>query len=99
MSRNFYLSIGFAVAGILLFESPLYWANAATTQAPDWQLKDLDGKTVKLSDFKGKVVILDFWAIWCGPCRVQIPVLKALQEQYAAQGLTVVGVSVAGFSV
>jgi cytochrome c biogenesis protein CcmG, thiol:disulfide interchange protein DsbE len=93
MSRNFYLSFGFAVAGILLFASPLYRANAATTAAPDWQLKDLDGQTVKLSDFKGKAVIFDFWAIWCGPCRAQIPALKELQKQYAAQGLTVVGVN------
>ena len=93
MSRNFYLSFGFAVAGILLFASPLYRANAATTAAPDWQLKDLDGQTVKLSDFKGKVVILNFWATWCGPCRAEVPIFKELQEKYAAQGLTVVGVS------
>ncbi len=94
MSRNFYLSIGVAVAGILLFEGPLYRANAATTQAPEWQLNDLDGKTVKLSDFKGRVVILDFWAFWCPPCRVEIPGFIALQKKYAAQGLTVIGISV-----
>ena len=93
MSRNFYLSIGFAVAGILLFVSPLYQANAAITAAPDWQLKDLDGQTVKLSDFKGRVVILNFWAFWCGPCRAEIPGFIELQKQYAAQGLTVVGLS------
>jgi thiol-disulfide isomerase/thioredoxin len=94
MSRNFYLSISFAVAGIFLFASLPYRANGATTAAPDWQLIDTDGRTVKLSDFKGKVVILNFWAIWCAPCRAEIPAFIALQERFGFQGLTVVGVSV-----
>lgn len=94
MSRNFYLSISFAVAGIFLFASLPYRANGATTAAPDWQLIDTDGRTVKLSDFKGKVVILNFWAIWCAPCRAEIPGFIALQERFGFQGLTVVGVSV-----
>lgn len=61
--------------------------------APDWQLKDLDGKPVKLSDFKGKVVLLNFWATWCPPCRREIPAFVSLQKQYAAQGLVIIGVS------
>lgn len=61
--------------------------------APAWELKDLDGKAVKLSDFKGKVVLLNFWATWCPPCRKEIPALIALQNQYKEQGLVVIGVS------
>ena len=62
--------------------------------APSWELTDLDGKSVRSTDFKGKVVVLDFWATWCPPCRMEIPGFIALQKKYAVQGLTVVGVSV-----
>lgn len=61
--------------------------------APDWQLQNLDGKKVRFSDFKGKVVILDFWATWCGPCREEIPGFIELQKRYEKQGLEVIGVS------
>ncbi len=61
--------------------------------APDFELKDIDGKMVKLSDFRGKAVVLNFWATWCPPCKVEIPWFEDLQQRYGSQGLEVVGVA------
>jgi thiol-disulfide isomerase/thioredoxin len=60
----------------------------------DFTMKDLDGKDVSLSSFKGKVILLNFWATWCGPCKAEIPMFVELQKQYAKQGFTVVGYSI-----
>jgi peroxiredoxin len=62
--------------------------------APDFQLKSLDGKTVKLSDFRGRPVLLNFWATYCAPCRVEMPWLVDLHKQYHPQGLEMLGVSI-----
>ena len=62
--------------------------------APSWELTDVNGKTIHSTDFKDKVIILDFWATWCAPCRMEIPGLIALQKKYARQGLVVIGASV-----
>jgi thiol-disulfide isomerase/thioredoxin len=60
----------------------------------DFTLKDVTGADVPLQSFKGKVILLDFWATWCGPCKVEIPHFIEFQEKYGAKGLQVVGVSV-----
>ena len=69
---------------------------AGEQAAPGWQLQNLEGKAVKLSDFKGKVVLLNFWATWCPPCRDEIPDLISLQQQYSPRGLVVLGIAMDG---
>jgi peroxiredoxin len=64
-----------------------------STIAPDFSLEALDGKTTRLSDFRGKAVLLNFWATWCGPCKVEMPWFVDLQNQYGSQGLQIVGVA------
>jgi len=59
----------------------------------DLVFKDLDGKELKLSDLKGKVVLLDFWATWCEPCKIETPWLIEFQKKYGPKGFTVVGVA------
>ena len=61
--------------------------------APNWQLRDINGEPISLADFKGKVVILDFWATWCPPCRMEIPGSVTLQRKYQDRGLVIIGVS------
>jgi len=61
--------------------------------APDFELKDANGKVVHLSDYRGKVVLLDFWATWCGPCGIEIPWFTEFQRKYKDRGFTVLGVS------
>ena len=68
----------------------------AAKRAPaklDFTVKDMNGATVRLADFKGKVVLLNYWATWCGPCKVEIPDLVALQDRYKDKGFVVLGVS------
>ncbi len=60
--------------------------------APDFTLEDLEGQPVSLSDFRGRPVILNFWASWCGPCKVEFPLFQEAREQHSAEGLEIVGV-------
>jgi cytochrome c biogenesis protein CcmG/thiol:disulfide interchange protein DsbE len=68
-------------------------AASGGTKAPGFALRGLDGKTVDFSQFRGKVVLVDFWASWCRPCRMSIPDLNSLYQKYSPKGFEVVGIS------
>ena len=61
--------------------------------APDFALASLDGKTLRLSDYHGKAVLLNFWATWCEPCKIEMPWFVDLQKKYGPQGLQVIGIA------
>src|ERR1051325_1122651 len=67
--------------------------SGQSNEAPAVALKDLRGRTVRIGDYRGKVVLLNFWATWCPPCRAEMPALVRLQQQYRRQGLQVIGIT------
>ena len=83
-------SLSVAVLGAA---SPTLKREAERKKAPDFELQDGEGKTVHLSDYQGKVVLIDFWATWCGPCKAEIPWLIELSKKYQDEGLVVLGIS------
>lgn len=84
---------GLAVAmAMILMNTGCQKVDALQT-APDFKLKNLDGQEVSLSQYRGRTVVLDFWATWCPPCRMSIPELVHLQKEYREKGLVVIGIS------
>jgi len=69
-------------------------AAAVSSPAPDFTLKSLSGKNLKLSEMAGNVVLINFWASWCGPCREEMPLLNDLHNKYQPLGFTVLGINV-----
>jgi thiol-disulfide isomerase/thioredoxin len=71
------------------------FCDAQARPAPlDQTIKDMNGKDVRLADYKGQVLFLNFWATWCGPCKLEIPHFVELQEKYRGQGVAFLGLSV-----
>ncbi len=90
---------GFVLAGIVLIRYGWEPASAAVKTpadrkpAPVFTLRDASGKEAKLSDYKGKAVLLNFWATWCGPCKLEIPWFIEFQKKYGDRGLAILGIS------
>ena len=93
---------------VIAATSAVYWADKATRvhsstarptvfkagdRAPEIKVKDLEDKDVTLGEYQGKVVLVNFWATWCDPCRVEIPWLIEMQDKYGAKGFTVLGIA------
>jgi thiol-disulfide isomerase/thioredoxin len=86
-----------AVMLVVGFRSARHRQNPPADQmkgglAPDFTLQSLEGQTVRLSDYRGKAVLLNFWATWCGPCKIEMPWFVELQKQYGPAGLQILGV-------
>lgn len=69
-------------------------AGSSSGPAPDFSLQSLDGSTVRLSDLKGQVVLINFWATWCAPCREEMPLLDAIYQKYNRLGVELLGINV-----
>lgn len=74
-------------------ESPSQETKSVAASAPAFALKDIRGRTARLSDYKGKVLLINFWATWCPPCRAEMPELVKLQKQYQSGGLQIIGIT------
>jgi cytochrome c biogenesis protein CcmG/thiol:disulfide interchange protein DsbE len=86
MSRNWNLGLSLVLCGVAC-------SAPARKPAPDFALKDSHGNTVRLSDYKGKVVLLNFWATWCGPCKIEEPWLIEFERKYRDRGFAILAVS------
>lgn len=88
-----------AVVAAILGYGVSYWLHAptaitATTPVAAFNLRDLTGKPHTLADWRGKIVVLNFWATWCPPCRAEIPLLMRAQQRYGDKGVQIVGIAV-----
>jgi len=79
---------------LLLTATPVVFAAVSSGPAGNFTLKSATGQNIKLSEYRGQVVLINFWASWCGPCRQEMPYLDAIYQQYEPLGFTVLGINV-----
>jgi len=87
---------GFAARTLvaLIVALPAFAASTSSSPAPTFSLPARGGQTINLAQYKGQVVLLNFWATWCGPCRQEMPLLEGIHKKYSKLGFTVLGVNV-----
>ncbi|QWD91405.1 TlpA disulfide reductase family protein [Polynucleobacter sp. MWH-Braz-FAM2G] len=98
-ARELTLALAFSLLALMCFSAHAEWRPPAqlglSPNAPPLQLNNLAGKSIDIANFKGKVVVVNFWASWCEPCREEFEELSQLQENYSAKGLVVLAVNLA----
>src|SRR5688572_29627923 len=92
-ARSSLKSIAKGLALVAVFASATF-AASSSGPAPGFQLSGRDGKTINLAQFKGQVVMINFWATWCGPCRQEMPLLEDIYKKYKPMGFTMLAVNV-----
>jgi len=94
--KNSTLKSLFVIGFTLVFSMSVTYAASEklSGKAPNFTLKSRSGKNIKLSELRGQVVMLNFWASWCGPCRKEMPILEKIQKKYKRLGFTLLGVNV-----